>query len=265
MLLKDKVVLVTGASKGIGRSLALGMAREGAHVAVNYNSDQAGGEAVRDEILAMGRKAVAVQADVSRVSAIEQMVRQVFAHFGRIDVLVNNAAITHWSPLFEYQEEDWDRVLATNLKGPFFCTIAVARLMVQRGGGSIINISSVVEERAVQYLAAYTASKGGLEAMTRQLAFELAPHGVRVNCFGPGPTVVDRNLRDDPDYDAKWGRVVPLGRAAKADEMVGAAVFLASDLASFVTGQIFYVDGGWTVRGATPDLDFVQERYARGQ
>ncbi|HET7558488.1 MAG TPA: 3-oxoacyl-ACP reductase family protein [Limnochordia bacterium] len=264
MQLEDKVVLVTGASKGIGRAIAVGMAREGAHVAVNYHSDQAGAEAACREIEALGRKAIAVGGNVGKRTDIDRMVRTVFAQFGHIDALVNNAAITHWSPVFELEEDDFDRVLDINLKGPFFLSMAVAKVMQQRGGGAIVNVSSIVEERAVKYLTCYTAAKGGLEAMTRQLALELAPMGIRVNCFGPGATVVQRNLDDDPDYDRKWGRVVPLGRAGTAEDMVGPAVFLASDQSKYVTGQIFYVDGGWTSAGATPDLDFVDDKYAKG-
>jgi NAD(P)-dependent dehydrogenase (short-subunit alcohol dehydrogenase family) len=148
-------------------------------------------------------------------------------------------------------EADWDQVVDTNLKGTFFCCQQAARLMLDRGG-SIINISTNCAELGVKNLAAYAASKAGVHALTKQLAVELAPHGIRVNTLAPGPTMVERNLRDDPRYDESWGRVVPLGRAARPEEMVGAAVFFASGDSSFVTGQLLFVDGGWTVAGRLP-------------
>ncbi len=253
MKLKDRIALVTGASKGIGRSLALGLANEGAHVVVNYNRDRAGAETVADAIRALGSRATAVQADVGRVDAITAMFARVQEEFGRLDILVNNAAVTGWGDLFSITEETWDAVLDTNLKGPFFCSREAARMMRDGGGGSIIHVSTNCAALGVKNLVAYASSKGGIHAMTRQMAVELAPYRIRVNTFAPGPTLVDRNLEDDPDYDRTWGSVVPLGRAARPEEMVGPAVFLASDDSSYMTGQIFYVDGGWTVAGRSPE------------
>jgi glucose 1-dehydrogenase len=249
--LVDNVALVTGASKGIGRALALGVAREGAHVVVNFQTDRAGAESAVREIVALGRESIAVQADIARVDQVEGLFDAVSARFGRVDVLVSNAAVTGWGDLFAMTEADWDRVVDTNLKGTFFCCQQAARLML-KSGGSIINVSTNCAELGVKNLAAYAASKGGIHALTKQLAVELAPHKIRVNTLAPGPTVVERNLRDDPHYDESWGCVVPLGRAARPDEMVGAAVFFASDDSSFVTGQLLFVDGGWTVAGRLP-------------
>jgi NAD(P)-dependent dehydrogenase (short-subunit alcohol dehydrogenase family) len=249
--LVDKVALVTGASKGIGRALALGLAREGAHVVVNFHTDQAGADSAVRDTAALGREAIAVQADIARVDQVGRLFDAVSARFGRLDVLVNNAAITGWGDLFAMTEADWDRVVDTNLKGTFFCCQRAARMMLDHGG-SIINISTNCAELGVQNLAAYAASKAGIHALTKQLAVELAPRGIRVNTLAPGPTVVERNLRDDPWYDESWGRVVPLGRAARPEEMVGAAVFFASDDSSFVTGQLLFIDGGWTVAGRLP-------------
>ena len=144
-------------------------------------------------------------------------------------------------------------MINTNLKGTFFCSLAAARIMKERGGGSIINVSTNIAQLGVKFLVAYAASKGGIHALTKQLAIELAPYKIRVNTFAPGPTKVDRNLRDDPEYDKHWGAVVPLGRTADAEEMVGPAVFLASDDSSYMTGQIFFVDGGWTAQGKIPE------------
>ena len=149
--------------------------------------------------------------------------------------------------LADPSEEIWDRVIDTNLKGTFFCSVEAARLMRAGGGGSIVNVSSVVAARGLRNLAAYAASKGGINALTIQLAVELAPDQIRVNAFAPGATNVQRNLDDDPSYRETWAPLIPLGRIAEPEDMVGPTVFLASEESSHVTGQLFYVDGGWTV------------------
>ena len=245
-----KTVLITGASKGIGRALALGCAREGADVIVNYNSDRAGADAAVAEIRALGRRALAIKADISRVAQIERMFARARKAFPRLDVLINNAGLTGWGEVFGTTEAKWDLVLDTNLKGTFFCTLAAAKWMREtRTAGAIVNVSTVCAELGVRNLIAYATSKAGLNGMTKQLAVELAPYGIRVNTFGPGPIAIDRNLKDDPDYRKVWGEVVPLGRAGEADEMIGPAIFLASGDSSYVTGQLFYADGGWTVQG----------------
>jgi NAD(P)-dependent dehydrogenase (short-subunit alcohol dehydrogenase family) len=251
--LHEKIVLVTGASKGIGRALALGMAREGAHVAVNFHSDREGAKSVVDHIVRGGRRAVPLQADISRVVEIHRLFARIRDEFGRIDVLVNNAGIPGWTSLFETTEEKWDQVVDTNLKGTFFCSLEAARMMRESGGGSIVNVSTNCAGLGVKNLVAYATSKAGIHGLTKQLAVELAPYGIRVNTFAPGPTQVERNLRDDPDYDRSWGSMTPMNRTAFVDEMVGPAVFLASDESSYMTGQAFYVDGGWTVQGRIPN------------
>ncbi|MCI0393223.1 MAG: 3-oxoacyl-ACP reductase FabG [Acidobacteria bacterium] len=253
MKLKDKIVLVTGASKGIGRSIALGMAREGADVVVNYNSDGAGARRTAAEIERLGRRSIAIQADIASVAQIEQMFDQVKGRFGRLDALINNAGITGWTPLFEITEEKWDAVINTNLKGTFFCSLEAAKLMRDGDGGAIVNVSTNCAGLAVKNLIAYATSKGGIHTMTAQLAVELAPFNIRVNTFAPGPTMVERNLKDDPGYDNTWGKMAPMGRTAFPEEMIGPAVFLASDDSSYMTGQLFYVDGGWTVCGKIPE------------
>ncbi len=248
--LSGKTVLITGASKGIGRALALGCAREGADVIVNYHTDRAGADEAVAAIRALGRRALAIRADVSRVAQIERMFAQAKKTFSRLDVLINNAGLTGWGEFFATTEAKWDVVVDTNLKGTFFCTLAAARWMrATKTAGTIVNISTVCAELGVKNLAAYATSKAGINGLTKQLAVELAPHGIRVNTFGPGPIAIDRNLKDDPDYRKVWGEVVPLGRAGEADEMIGPAIFLASEESSYVTGQLFYADGGWTVQG----------------
>jgi len=262
MRLKDKTVVVTGASKGIGRTIALGVAREGAHVVVNFNTDAAGADEVVQQIAALGRRAVAVKADISRASEIRSMFDGVRDQFGCVDVLINNAAITGWASLFDTTEDKWDQVLDTNLKGTFFCSLEAAKMMRSSGGGSIVNVSTNCAALGVKNLVAYATSKAGIHGLTRQLAVELAPYNIRVNTFAPGPTQVERNLRDDPDYDRSWGSMTPMNRTALPEEMVGAALFLASDESSYMTGQVFYVDGGWTAQGRIPvdNLDQAMQR-----
>jgi NAD(P)-dependent dehydrogenase (short-subunit alcohol dehydrogenase family) len=251
--LLDQVVLVTGASKGIGRALAIGCAREGAHVIVNYHSDRAGAEAAAAEIRDLGRRTLVVQADIGRVAQIDRMFARAHQAFPRLDVLINNAGLTGWSELFSTTEAKWDTVLDTNLKGTFFCSLAAARWMrATQTAGAIVNVSTNCAQLGVKNLIAYATSKAGLHGLTKQLAIELAPDGIRVNTFAPGPVNVERNLADDPDYRRVWGEMIPLGRTAEPAEMIGPALFLASQESSYMTGQTFYVDGGWTVQGKIP-------------
>lgn len=243
--LDGKVALVTGAARGIGRALALGLAAEGALVHVNDIEDPA---AVHAELPAE-RRGLSLTCDVSDVPRL----RELFSRLDRLDVLVNCAGITGWMNVLEPSEETWNRVVDTNLKGTFFCSAEAARLMRSSGGGSIVNVSTVVAVRGMRNLTAYAASKGGINALTIQLAVELAPYGIRVNAFAPGATNVERNLADDPQYVERWSPLIPLGRVAEPEDMVGPAVFLASDESAYVTGQLFYVDGGWTTAGRFPD------------
>jgi NAD(P)-dependent dehydrogenase (short-subunit alcohol dehydrogenase family) len=243
--LEGKVALITGAERGIGRALAIGLAAEGAvlHlVDLDEPADLLAG-------LPGPARGLALQCDVADVAQI----RAAFARLDRLDVLVNCAGVAGWMDPLEPSEETWDRVIGTNLKGTFFCSVEAARLMRPHGGGSIVNVSSVLGSRGMPNSAPYAASKGGINALTVQLAIELAPHRIRVNAFAPGATNVERNLADDPSYVEVWAPAIPLGRVAEPEEMVGPAVFLASDDSAHVTGQVLYVDGGWTATGRFPE------------
>ncbi|MEK7408460.1 MAG: 3-oxoacyl-ACP reductase family protein [Acidobacteriota bacterium] len=249
--LAGKIALVTGASKGVGKGIALELAKAGCDVAVNYNRDEAGACATVDEILGFGRKAIAVAGDVSQSAQVGRMFGQVLAAFGRLDVLVNNAGIQTWKPLLELAEADWDRVLATNLKGAFLCTQQAARHM-QTDGGAIINIGSGCNKWPFPNLVDYTASKGGLEMFTKIAAVELGPYRIRVNCVAPGAIEIERTKQELGDYAATWSNLTPLGRIGTPRDVGMAVVFLASEAASFITGQTIWVDGGLYTRPVWP-------------
>lgn len=249
--LSGKVALVTGAGRGIGRGIALALAKGGAHVAINYVTYPAQAESVSEEIRKMGRKALRVQADVTKKSEVEEMVSLVVREFGDIDILVNNAGILLFEPFLEMSEENWDRVIDVNLKGQFLVAQAVARQMVAQGrGGKIINLASIASGQVgVGYpnIAHYCASKGGVIAMTEVMAIELGPHQINVNVIAPG--IIDTDMTkvlvsDDQARRALLARV-PIGRVGTPEDVGGLAVFLASDEADYCTGATFYVDGGW--------------------
>jgi NAD(P)-dependent dehydrogenase (short-subunit alcohol dehydrogenase family) len=260
--LAGKIALVTGASKGIGQSLAVGLAEAGATVAVNYKTDLPGATETCERIRRSGGQAEIFQADIGSKSSFEQLNEAVCERLGRLDVLVNNAARTRFGPPEEITEEDFDDVVATILRGPFFGSIAAAACMRRTGGGSIINISSIAVRQIMRFHSSYTMAKGGLESLTRQFAFEFAPQ-VRVNAIAPTATNNARNLEYDPNFNEKWAKVTPAGRVGEGSDYVGPCVFLAGDQAEFITGQIIYVDGGWSLQGRSPDMsdfDFSSDR-----
>jgi NAD(P)-dependent dehydrogenase (short-subunit alcohol dehydrogenase family) len=260
--LDGKVALVTGASKGIGRGIAIALATAGARVAINFKNDASGAEATREKITELGGEGEIFQSDIGSKSDFERLVDETYSKFGRLDVLVNNAARTRFAPLFEVTEEDFAEVVATNLGGPLFGSAAAARKMLEHGGGSIINVTSCAAKLMLPFHSAYSMAKGGLEALTRQLAIELAPE-VRVNAIAPGPTSTERNQGYDSNYDRKWSTHIPAGRVASVNDYGAICVFLAGADSAFVTGQIIGVDGGWTLQGSSPDFskaDFSGER-----
>ncbi|MBI4507665.1 MAG: glucose 1-dehydrogenase [Chloroflexi bacterium] len=247
MRLADRVAIVTGGARGIGRAIALGYAREGAHVVV-ADQDGATAERTAAEVRALGRRGLAVAVDVAQRAQVETLVERVVQELGRLDVMVSNAGISLPHDFLDTPEELWDRTIGVNLKGVFLCGQAAARQMVrQGGGGAIVNTASQRVESGDPRGVPYVASKGGVRSLTKAMALALAPYGIRVNAIGPGPTLTDLNRERmaDPATRARFVDRVPLGRLGDPEDMVGAAVFLASDEARFVTGHTLYVDGGW--------------------
>ena len=244
MLLDGKCALVTGASRGIGRAVALKLASEGAKVALNFAGNEAAANEVRQEIEAMGGQAILVKADVADEAAVQDMVQKTADAFGRIDILVNNAGITRDGLLARMKEEDWDAVLSTNLKGVFLTTKAVAKLMMKQRAGRIVNMASVVGVTGNAGQANYSAAKAGVIGFTKTIARELASRGVTVNAVAPGFIDTDMTsvLSDKAKEAALTG--IPLGRMGTPEDVAAAVLFLASDQASYVTGQVLHVDGG---------------------
>jgi NAD(P)-dependent dehydrogenase (short-subunit alcohol dehydrogenase family) len=242
--LEGRAALVTGGATGIGRSIARALAGEGCRVAVNYiGAPEPAADTVR-ELQALGVAAVALKADVRNAREVRDMIDVAAESFGRLDVLVNNAAVQTEGAFLDVTEEDWDRVIDTNLKGPFLCTQAAARHMIRGGGGSVVNIGSGCNYVPFPTLVSYTASKGGLEMLTKVASLSLAPHQIRVNCIAPGAILVERTRHELPDYAGQFARITPMGRVGMPEDVAGAAVFLASDASRFVTGQTIAVDGG---------------------
>jgi len=246
MRLAGKVALVTGGSRGNGRAIALGFAREGADLAINYRSHEAEALSAVEEIRAMGRRAMAIQADTSNAGQVRAMVGRVMEEFRRIDILVNNAGVLRRTPFLEISEEEWDWIMSVNLKGYFLVGQAVAREMAKCGHGAIINISSVGERVPSPDLAHYNTSKGGVSQLTRQMALELAPHGIRVNALCPGLIETDLNRADIAREEFRSARLasIPMKAIGRPEDLVGAAVYLASEESRLVTGIHLFVDGG---------------------
>jgi NAD(P)-dependent dehydrogenase (short-subunit alcohol dehydrogenase family) len=242
------VGLVTGAGRGVGKGVALELARAGCRVAINYLEEPELAERTVADAAALGVETLAVKADVRVGVEVGRMVDDVVRRFGRLDLLVNNAGTQTWGPLVDVSEADWDLVIDTNLKGCFLCTQAAARHMKANGGGSIVNIGSGSNKMPFPNLAAYTASKGGIEMFTRVAAVELGPSTIRVNCVAPGAVEVERTQLESPDYAQRWGRITPLGRVGTPADVGRAVVFLASEQGAFITGQTLGVDGGLFVQ-----------------
>ena len=244
MQLEGQAALVTGGGRGVGKGIALELARAGCRVAVNYNASADHAEETVNEIKSFGGDAFSVPADVAVASQVTEMIEAVSSRFRGLDLLVNNAGVQTWTPFLEVTEPEWDLVIDTNLKGCFLCSQAAARFMKDHGGGAIVNIGSGCNKMPFPNLVAYTASKGGIEMLTKVAAVELGTYGIRVNCVAPGAVEIERTRLENPEYAKVWGEVTPLGRVAVPADVGRAVVFLASRDAGFVTGQTLWVDGG---------------------
>lgn len=244
MLLGGKVALVTGASRGIGRAIALRLAGEGAKVAINYAGNTTKAEAVKADIEQNGGEAILVQADVADSSAVEAMVAKVTEAFGQIDILVNNAGITRDGLLMRMKEEDFDAVVNTNLKGVFHCTKTVSKLMMKKRSGRIINMASVVGIMGNAGQTNYAAAKAGVIGFSKSAAKELAARGITVNVVAPGFIDTDMTAAMTDKAKELTLRGIPMKKMGTPEDVANAVLFLASDCASYITGQTVNVDGG---------------------
>ncbi len=250
--LRDKVAIVTGASQGIGRAIALGLAQAGAHVVLAKYPDKRQDEikAVKAEIEALGRKALIVQTDVAEVDQVRALMDLAHSTFGRIDILVNNAGWTGTTPALDVSEEEYDRTMAASLKSVFFASQAAARMMIPQGGGRIINIGSNFGEIAFKGRSVYAAAKAGVHHLSRALSLEWAKDGVLVNVVAPCITETEsrKNILERPGYK-EWAtkEMIPRGRWNQPEDLVGAVLFLSSPLSDMVVGHVLMVDGGWTI------------------
>lgn len=244
MTLVGKVALVTGGSRGIGRAIALKLAENGADVAINYAGNTAAAEEVKAAIEQMGRKALLIQCSVADTDGVQAMVNQVVKDLGRLDILVNNAGITRDGLLMRMKEADWDDVMNTNLKGVYNCSKAVMRTMMKQKSGRIVNMASVVGEMGNAGQANYAAAKAGVIGFTKSLAKEVASRGITVNAIAPGFIATDMTSVLSDDQKAEMARTIPLGRAGQPEDVANAVLFLASEGAAYITGQVLNVDGG---------------------
>lgn len=245
--LEGRVALVTGSGQGIGFALARGLAEHGASVVLNGRDTARIGGAV-EKLRNAGFKAHASVFDVTDFQAINEDIARIEAEIGAIDILINNAGIQFRAPLEDFPEEQWERLFKTNVSGAFHAGKAVARHMIPRGKGKIINIGSVQSELARPNIAPYTATKGAIRNLTRGMCADWAKHGLQINAIAPGyfRTEMNQALVDNPEFSGWLEKRTPAGRWGNVDELIGAAVFLASDASSFVNGHTLYVDGGMT-------------------
>jgi glucose 1-dehydrogenase len=247
MALDGKVAIVTGGNSGIGKAIALGLARAGANLVIDYVTHPEAAEEVEQEIIALGDRAIGVEADVSKVEDLQRLVTTAVEAFGRVDVIVNNAGVESRTSILDTSEEQYERVMEINLKSAFFGTQLAARQMIAQGtGGVVINVSSVHEDWPMPGNTAYCLSKGGMRMLTRTAGVELAPHGVRVVGVGPGAvdTPINKSTEDDPAKMKTLNAAIPLGRMAEPSEIGSVAAFLASDDAGYLTATTVFVDGG---------------------
>lgn len=250
----SKTAVVTGGNDGLGREMVLSLARRGWDVAFNYLTGADRAKTLVEEVEAIGRRVLAHKSDVGIKTDVDAFYAALDKWGGTPDVLVNNAGVQTWSPLLDLAEEDWDRVIRTNLKGCFLHTQAAARRMAAAGtGGAIVNLGSGCNLLAFPRLVDYTASKGGVEQLTKVAALELGPHGIRVNCVAPGAIETDRTRAEVDDYAGRWSPITPLRRVGTVADVAAAVAWLAGPESAFVSGQTLLVDGGVFSQAVWPD------------
>lgn len=243
---KNKLAIVTGGSSGIGRELAVFLAKNGWNVALNYAGNAAGATEVVKEIEQLGQQGLSLRCDVGLSEDVNQFISAVEDKFNKApDLLVNNAGCQTWSPFLELDEDCWDKVIQTNLKGCFLLSQSVAKLMVKyKVKGAIVNIGSGCNKVPFPNLVDYTASKGGIEMLTRSTAIELGQYNIRVNCVAPGAIEIERTKIEDPNYAKTWSKAAPINRVGYPEDIYNAVEFLGGEKSSFITGQTLWVDGG---------------------
>lgn len=249
-ILDNKVAIITGSDSGIGRAIAIQFAKEGATVVVNYAHNQQKAEEVRQTIQQNNGRVLVIQADVGQYQQAMGLIHQTVEHFGRLDIMVNNAGMEIHNPFVDVTEEQFDRVVSIDLKGAFFCAQAAAREMIQRKtAGRIVNISSVHEDLPMPRNVPYCCAKGGLRMLTRTIAVELAPYKITVNNIAPGAveTPIDADVEADPEKMAALLKEIPLNRMGQPGEIAKLALYLASDASAYVTGSTYIIDGGLSI------------------
>lgn len=244
MKLQDKVALVTGAGRGIGRAIAIELAQEGAKVVVNYSRSAEAAESAVAEIIAAGGEAIAVQGDVSEAAQVEALFKQAKEAYGQLDILVNNAGITRDKLIMRMSEEDWDAVIDTNLKSAFLCSKSAAILFVKQKSGVIVNVGSVIGKTGAPGQANYSASKAGLVGLTKSLAKELGGRGIRVNAVAPGFIQTDMTEDLKPEYKEAILKLIPLGCFGTSENVAKTVAFLCSPDAAYIQGEVISIDGG---------------------
>ena len=249
-----KTAIITGGGGYLGSAIALGLAGEGWHIVITYLDDEAECAGIMNKLAERGRKALALPCDAGIKSQVDRFYETLADRLGQSpDLLVNNAGVQTWSSLLDLEEEDWDRVIRTNLKGCFLNTQAAARWMVRdKRPGRIVNIGSGCNQIPFQNLVDYTASKGGIEMLTKVAAVELGAYGITVNCVAPGAIETERTRQESPDYAGDWAKITPIGRVGTPQDVANAVCFLADDRSSFITGQTLNIDGGVFTRANWP-------------
>ncbi len=260
MRFSNQTVIVTGAGEGIGYEVARQFCFEGADALLNDILPERAAAAAERIAAETGARCIAAPGDVADVEMARSLVREAVEKFGRLDVCVCNAGLTSWGDFFNYTPADFERVVSVNLRGTYFLAQAAARqFREQGGGGRIVLMSSVTGHQAVPYLSAYGMTKAALEMLARNLVLELSPHGITINCVAPGAVITPRNLGDDPDYEATWAALTPVGQAIQVEDIANAALFLASKASGKITGQAIVVDGGWSATSPIPDMEYGKE------